>query len=79
MQAQNSLWPRPFKFCRGSNQGLLEQMVRNYGHYSNAARGKGKKQDQDGLLPSDSETIEDPDFSGEESSEEFRRSCARLM
>jgi len=29
-----------------------EQMVRYYGHYSNVARGKRKKQDQDRLIPS---------------------------
>jgi len=29
-----------------------EQMVRYYGHYSNVARSKRKKQDQDRLIPS---------------------------
>ena len=29
-----------------------EQMVRYYGFYSNVSRGKRKKQDQDGLIPS---------------------------
>lgn len=29
-----------------------EQMVRYYGYYSNVARGKRKKQDQDDLIPS---------------------------
>ena len=48
-----------------------EQMVRYYGHYSNVARGKRKKQDQDRLIPS----ILEP----EGSSEEFRKSWARLI
>jgi hypothetical protein len=43
------------------------------------ARSKRKKLDQDGLIPSDSEPVEDPDFSGEGSSEEFRKSWARLI
>ena len=33
------------------------------------ARGKRNKQDQDGIILSDSEPVEDPDFSGEGSSE----------
>jgi hypothetical protein len=33
-----------------------EQMVRYYGFYSNVIRGKRKKQDQDGLIPSILET-----------------------
>jgi len=48
-----------------------EQMVRYYGHYSNVARGKRKKQDQDRLIPS----ILEP----KGSSEEFRKSWARLI
>ena len=55
-----------------------EQMVRYYGHYSNVARGKRKKQDQDGLIPSILEPVEDPDFSGGGSSKEFRKNWARL-
>ncbi len=48
-----------------------EQMVRYYGHYSNVARGKLKKQDQEDLIPH----ILEPD----ESSKEFRKSWARLI
>jgi len=48
-----------------------EQMVRYYGHYSNVSRGKRKKQDQDGLIPS----ILEPDGS----SKEYRRNWARLI
>jgi hypothetical protein len=48
-----------------------EQTVRYYGHYSNVARGNLKKQDQDDLIPS----ILEPDGS----SEEFRKSWARLI
>ena len=33
-------------------EALDRQMVRYYGHYSNVARGKRKKQDQDRLIPS---------------------------
>ena len=32
-----------------------EQMVRYYGFYSNVSRGKRKKQDQDGMIPSNHE------------------------
>jgi hypothetical protein len=39
--------------------------VRYYGHYSNVSRGKRKKQDQDGLIPSILEPVEDPDISGD--------------
>ena len=48
-----------------------KQMFRYYGHYSNVARGRRKRQDQDGLIPS----ILEP----EGSSEEFRKSWARLI
>ena len=48
-----------------------EHMVRYDGHYSNVARGKRKKQDQDGLIPS----ILEPECS----SEEFRKNWARLI
>ena len=43
------------------------------------ARGKRKKQDQDGLIPSILEPVEDPDFSGGGSSKEFRKTWARLI
>ena len=56
-----------------------EQMVRYYGHYSNVSRGKRKKQDQDGLIPSILEPVENPDFSGDGSSKEFTKSWARLI
>ena len=42
-------------------------------------RGKRKKQDQDGLIPSILEPVEDPDFSGGGSSKEFRKNWARLI
>lgn len=45
-------------------------MVRYYGYYSNVSRGKWKKGDRDGLIPS----ILEPD-----SSKEYRKSCARLI
>ena len=48
-----------------------EQMVRYYGHYSNVSRGKRKRQDQDGLIPS----ILEPDGS----SKEYRRNWSRLI
>jgi hypothetical protein len=48
-----------------------EQMAPYYGHYSNVARGKRKKLDQDGLIPS----ILEPDGS----SKEFRKNWARLI
>jgi hypothetical protein len=48
-----------------------EQMVRYYGHYSNVAHRKRKKQDQEDLIPH----ILEPD----ESSKEFRKSWARLI
>ena len=48
-----------------------EQMVRYYGFYSNVSRGKRKKQDQDGMIPS----ILEPDGS----SKEHRKNWARLI
>ena len=45
--------------------------VRYYGHYSNVSRGKRKKQDQDGLIPS----ILEPDGS----SKAYRKHWARLI
>ncbi len=48
-----------------------EQMVRYYGYYSNVSRGKRKKHDQDGLIPS----ILKPDGS----SKEHRKNWARLI
>ncbi len=56
-----------------------EQMVRYYGHYSNVARGKRKKQDHHGLIPAILEPLEDPDFSGDRSSKAFRRNWARMI
>ena len=54
--------------------------VRYYGHYSNVSRGKRKKQDQDGLIPSilepvESLQVERPDGS----SREHRKNWARLI
>lgn len=46
-------------------------MVRYYGHYSNVSRGKRKKHNQEGLIPS----ILEPDGS----SKEFRKNWARLI
>jgi len=48
-----------------------EQMVRYYGHYSNVARGKRKKNEQDELIPA----ILEPDGS----SGEYKRNWARLI
>ena len=48
-----------------------EQMVRYYGYYSNVARGKRKKSDQDELIPS----ILQPDGT----SKEYRKNWARLI
>ena len=48
-----------------------EQMVRYYGFYSNVARGKRKKNEQDELIPS----ILEPDGS----SREYKRNWARLI
>jgi hypothetical protein len=48
-----------------------EQMVRYVGFYSNVSRGKRKKQDQDGVIPS----ILDPDGP----SREYRKNWARLI
>jgi len=45
-----------------------EQMVRYYGYYSNVARGRRKESNQDELIPSILEPVEDPDFSGDGSS-----------
>ena len=56
-----------------------EQMVRYYGFYSSVSRGKRKKSDQDDLIPSILEPVEDPDFSGEGSSKEHRKNWARLI
>jgi hypothetical protein len=56
-----------------------EQMVKYYGHYSNVSRGKRKKQNQDELIPSILEPVEDPDFSGDGSSKEYRRNWSRLI
>ncbi len=56
-----------------------EQMVRYYGYYSNVSRGKRKKHDQDGLIPSILEPVEDPDFSGDGSSKEHKKNWARLI
>ncbi len=54
-------------------------MVRYYGFYSSVSRGKRKKSDQDDLIPSILEPVEDPDFSGEGSSKEHRKNWARLI
>jgi hypothetical protein len=56
-----------------------EQMVRYYGYYSNVARGKRKMSDQDELIPSILEPVEDPDFSGDGTSKEYRKNWARLI
>ena len=56
-----------------------EQMVRYYGFYSNVSPSKRKKQDQDGMIPSILEPVEDPDFSGDGSSKEHRKNWARLV
>ena len=50
-----------------------EQMVRYYGYYSNVSRGKRKRNDQDKRIPSILEPVEDPDFSGDVSSSEYRK------
>ncbi len=55
-----------------------EQMVRYYGFYSNVSRGKRKKHDLDGLIPSILEPVEDPDFSGDGSSKQYRRNWSRF-
>ena len=55
--------------CHLPNKG--EQMVRYVGFYSNVSRGKRKKQDQDGVIPS----ILDPGWS----SSEYRKNRARLI
>ena len=47
------------------------EMVRYYGHYNNVSRGKRKKQDQDGMIPS----ILEPDGS----SKKHRKNWARLI
>ncbi|MBW1737359.1 MAG: transposase [Deltaproteobacteria bacterium] len=56
-----------------------EQMVTYYGFYSNVARGKRKKSDQDELIPSIFEPVEDPDFSGDGTSKEYRKNWTRLI
>jgi len=43
------------------------------------ARGKRKKNDQDELIPSILEPVEDPDFSGDGSSKEYKRNWAHLI
>ncbi len=48
-----------------------EQMVRYYGFYSNVSRGKRKKHDQDGMIPSILEA--------DRSSKEHRKNWARLI
>ena len=48
-----------------------QQMVRYFGFYSNVARGKRKKKDEDGLIPS----ILEPDGSAKE----HKRNWARLI
>ena len=48
-----------------------QQMVRYFGFYSNVARGKRKKKDEDGLIPS----ILEPDGS----TKEHKRNWARLI
>jgi hypothetical protein len=48
-----------------------EQMVRYYGYYSNVCRGRGQKEDQDGLIP----YIIKP----QEDSKEYRKNWARLI
>ena len=48
-----------------------QQMVRYLGFYSNVVRGKRKKNDEDGLIPS----ILEPDGSAKE----YRRNWARLI
>ncbi len=53
--------------------------MKYYGHYSNVSRGKRKKQNQDELIPSILEPVEDPDFSGDGSSKEYRRNWSRLI
>jgi hypothetical protein len=53
------------------------QSDRYYGFYSNVSRGKRKKQDQDGMIPSILEPVEDPDFSGDGSSKEHKRNWAK--
>ncbi len=56
-----------------------EQMIRYYGYYSNVARGKPKISDQDGLIPSILEPVEDADFSGNESSNEKNRDVHEII
>ncbi len=45
--------------------------------YSNVSRGRRKMQDQDSLIPSTFEPVEDPDFSGDGSSK-ARHGATRL-
>ena len=56
-----------------------EQMVRYYGYYSNASRGKRKMRNEDELIPSIMEPVGDSDFSGEEPSTAHKRNWARLI
>ena len=56
-----------------------DQMVRYYGYVSNVSRGKRKKNERDELIPSILQPVEDPDFSGDGSSKEYRRNWARLI
>ena len=53
--------------------------MKYYGHYSNVSRGKREKQNQDELIPSILEPVEDPDFSRDGSSKEYRRNWSRLI
>lgn len=50
-----------------------EQMVRYYGYYTNVSRGKRKREEQDDLIPSILEPVEDPDLGGDGSSSEYRK------
>jgi hypothetical protein len=75
MQALAAMWSHV------PNKG--EQMVRYYGYYSPASRGisrgKRKMQDQDTLIPSILEPVEDPVHGGDGLSKEYRRNWARLI
>ncbi len=54
-------------------------MVRYYGFYRNVVRGKRAKNDHGELIASILEPVEDPDFSGDGSSKEYRKNLARLI
>ncbi|MFH1480311.1 MAG: transposase [Pseudomonadota bacterium] len=56
-----------------------EQMVRYYGFYSKVSRGRRKQENRDERIPCILEPVEDPDFSGDESSRESRKNWARLI